>query len=148
MQKQNTRLNVTIVLHLAGALTVAVFVLAVYLTKGLPYQVGDCSVREMTGIYCPGCGGTRAVLALLRGDIVSSFIYYPTLLYTILLTGYWDVVLVASLIKKDETINRFAPWWIWFSVVGVLVLQWILRNALFFSCGYDPLGNLSAACFL
>lgn len=28
-----------------------------------------CTFRRLTGISCPGCGGTRAAGALLRGDI-------------------------------------------------------------------------------
>ncbi|MBQ2106068.1 MAG: DUF2752 domain-containing protein, partial [Lachnospiraceae bacterium] len=27
-----------------------------------------CVVQELTGLYCPGCGGTRALKALLKGD--------------------------------------------------------------------------------
>ena len=31
-----------------------------------------CWLHEYTGIYCPGCGGTRALSALLRGDLKTS----------------------------------------------------------------------------
>ena len=148
MKKQSTRLNITSVLHIAGIFTVAFFVLAVNLTEGLPYQVGDCLVRDMTGIYCPGCGGTRAVFALLRGDLIASFLYYPTLLLTILLTLYWDSILVISLIKKNEKINRLAPWWIWLFIPFLILIQWAVRNILFFTSGYDPLGDLTASLFL
>jgi hypothetical protein len=102
----------------------------------------------MSGIYCPGCGSTRAVFALLRGDLIASFLYYPTLLLTILLTLYWDTVLVISLIKKNEKINRLAPWWIWLAIPFLILIQWAVRNILFFTSGYDPLGDLTASLFL
>ena len=35
----------------------------------------------MTGLYCPGCGGTRALKAFLRGEFLTSFRYHPLILY-------------------------------------------------------------------
>ena len=32
-----------------------------------------CSFKELTHLYCPGCGGTRAVWYLLHGDLLASF---------------------------------------------------------------------------
>lgn len=32
-----------------------------------------CIFRHVTGFYCPGCGMTRASLAILEGDIYQSF---------------------------------------------------------------------------
>lgn len=40
-----------------------------------------CLFHLMTGLYCPGCGGTRAVRALFRGDLAMSFQYHPLVLY-------------------------------------------------------------------
>ena len=36
-----------------------------------------CPFHMLTGFYCPGCGGTRAVTALICGDIVRSFRFHP-----------------------------------------------------------------------
>lgn len=48
------------------------------LSLGLP-----CMFQALTGLYCPGCGGTRAVRALLKGDLWMSFQYHPLVLYTV-----------------------------------------------------------------
>jgi len=32
-----------------------------------------CLFHETTGLYCPGCGGTRAVLCLTEGRILDAF---------------------------------------------------------------------------
>jgi hypothetical protein len=48
-------------LVLLGAVVVAYFL--VVATVGLP-----CLFHEMTHLYCPGCGATRAVWALTKGD--------------------------------------------------------------------------------
>ncbi len=36
-----------------------------------------CPFRFLTGISCPGCGMTRALLALLRGDLAAAYDYHP-----------------------------------------------------------------------
>ncbi len=38
---------------------------------------GICPFRLVTGIPCPGCGMTRAVLAACRGDMTAAFAYHP-----------------------------------------------------------------------
>jgi hypothetical protein len=32
-----------------------------------------CPIHSLTGFYCPGCGSTRAVRALLNGDLQLAF---------------------------------------------------------------------------
>lgn len=36
-----------------------------------------CLFHRFTGLYCPGCGGTRAFLMLLRGRVFLSLVYHP-----------------------------------------------------------------------
>lgn len=39
--------------------------------------VTGCPVRFLTGISCPGCGMTRALVAALRLDFRAAFAYHP-----------------------------------------------------------------------
>ena len=55
-------------------------------TAGYP-----CLFRAVTKIYCPGCGGTRAVYLLLTGHPVLSFLYHPIVLYTVFACIYIGV---------------------------------------------------------
>ncbi len=67
------------------AMTVVTYVVKVlkeYFRQGCP-----CLFRSLTGLYCPGCGGTRAVRYLLQGEIGRSLWYHP-------LVGYMAVVIV------------------------------------------------------
>lgn len=60
-----------------GVLVVAVVVVGVLQPAELAAVVREvspgCWFRRWTGLSCPGCGGTRAVGALLRGDVVAAF---------------------------------------------------------------------------
>ena len=49
-------------------------------TKFLP----PCFFHALAGFSCPGCGCTRAVEALFRGDILASLCYNPIILYAVL----------------------------------------------------------------
>ena len=52
-------------------LSAAVLFLFFYFGSGL------CIFRRLTGFPCPGCGMTRAVLCVLRGDFSGAFNYHP-----------------------------------------------------------------------
>lgn len=43
--------------------------------------VYPCLFHVVTGAYCPGCGGTRAFLALLQGRVIDSIRLNPLILY-------------------------------------------------------------------
>lgn len=40
-----------------------------------------CVFRAITGLYCPGCGGTRAVEALFQKEFILSLLYHPVVPY-------------------------------------------------------------------
>ena len=40
-----------------------------------------CIFHKLTGLYCPGCGGTRAVYWLLKGNVAYSLHYHSIVLY-------------------------------------------------------------------
>ena len=55
--------------------------------------------QAVTGIYCPGCGGTRAAYALLCGKPLLSLYYHPIVLYT---------VVVGAAFLVTQTIGRLS----------------------------------------
>jgi hypothetical protein len=50
-----------------------------------------CMLKNLTGLPCPFCGGTRAVFALLRGELFQAFWLNPlaTLGLLLVLPGYF-----------------------------------------------------------
>ena len=39
------------------------------------FALSSCSLHEVTGLYCPGCGATRATHQLLHGELISALRY-------------------------------------------------------------------------
>jgi hypothetical protein len=53
----------------------ATLILILYIA--LRFSLGiTCPIRQLTGIACPGCGMTRATLAVLRFDISTAWSYH------------------------------------------------------------------------
>ena len=69
---------------LAVAAIVVPFLGLVILPK-LNLPQSGCVVWMLFGAYCPGCGGTRAVNALLHGHFLQSLWYHPLVLYSVVL---------------------------------------------------------------
>lgn len=58
---------------LSGGAYFAMLAVAAGLGIGTPV----CFLREFTGIPCPGCGGTRALLKLSKGDFIGAVALNP-----------------------------------------------------------------------
>ncbi|MBW2961351.1 DUF2752 domain-containing protein [Mesonia sp. JHPTF-M18] len=44
-----------------------------------------CLHKKIFGFECPGCGGQRAFLMLIKGDFVDAFLMYPAIYPLVLL---------------------------------------------------------------
>ena len=59
-------------------ISVVIFVAVMGLLAALMLlDIYRCPFKAVTGIPCPGCGMTRAVLSALRGDFRTAFYYHP-----------------------------------------------------------------------
>jgi hypothetical protein len=48
-----------------------------------------CPFRHLTGIPCVACGGTRAILALTRGEVQTAFLWNPLVAVSALVALAW-----------------------------------------------------------
>lgn len=76
-----------------------------------------CLFHEATGLYCPGCGNTRALHALLHGHVLLSLRYNPLLIPAAL-------TVLLLVIRPGLTANRGIAW----SIAVVVIAFAILRN--------------------
>lgn len=124
---------------------IGVLMLPVYrqLTDCLPSNLSGCALHDYLFIYCPVCGGTRAVEAILRLNFVAAFQWnaYVTLLVLLILS--LDVIAWIRYARKKEPLLRI-PAWGWIAFVLSLIGYFILRNYLMIAHGIDPTGDLGA----
>ena len=63
----------------------------------LESHLGTCRFHEQTDLSCPGCGLQRAVIALLKGDLIESLILFPPLLPLMIMFSFLVVHLIFNL---------------------------------------------------
>lgn len=71
--------------YLWGSVLLGMLVIAIpliYMGIFIPSKhMPPCLFHSLTGLSCPGCGCTRSVLALMRGDILESLRMNPFIIY-------------------------------------------------------------------
>ena len=63
----------------------------------LESHLGTCRFHEQTDLSCQGCGLQRAVIALLKGDLIESLILFPPLLPLLIMFSFLAVHLIFNL---------------------------------------------------
>ena len=76
-----------------------------------------CVFHKLTGLYCPGCGNTRALAALLHGDIAGSLAKNVLLIPAL-------ICLAVLYCKPQMALNRYFCR----TISGVVIVFSIARN--------------------
>lgn len=91
-------------------------------------KIPECIILKKLGVYCPGCGSTRAVYSLYAGKIFQSIYYNPFILY-IAIVDFWYLITegIAKLLKKE---NKFfikdIRLYLYLALI-VLALNWVIK---------------------
>jgi hypothetical protein len=56
----------------------------------------SCPIYKFSGIYCPGCGATRAVGEILQGNVVAAFEHNALFMSAPLL------IMIANMLKRKD----------------------------------------------
>lgn len=104
---------------------ILLYFVAVFVAKNI--TLPQCLTYKYVGIYCPGCGMTRSVIALLHGDILLSLRDNALIILGILLLLALYLELVFKVFGKRLRFpihsNKF--------IIGILILTGVysvLRN--------------------
>lgn len=114
-------------------LTVAVLVLVYFYIANSELRdlvrPHHCLLNQATGLLCPACGGTRAMVHLFGGHLMlalkSNLLAVVTL--PMILYAFFLVYRLAFDRRFAPADIRIAPFWIWSYFIFVL-LFWFIRN--------------------
>ena len=118
-----------------AAVCIFPFVMTALLYMTAPYVVelmwslfGVCLFYKYTGFWCPACGNTRSVTALMRGDILTSLSYNITPMVLLILTvcGYAEIVCAVVFNKKVKLLPRSLPFHI--TLIVLMAVYYLIRN--------------------
>ncbi|WP_242939713.1 DUF2752 domain-containing protein [[Clostridium] polysaccharolyticum] len=95
-----------------------------------------CLFYRLTGYYCPGCGGTRAVKAFLSGDFIKSFLYHPLVSYLAFGGGAFMLTQTIQRLSKGKIRGiRFRVQYV-YGMAIIIFIQFAVKNALIYFCSY------------
>lgn len=88
-----------------------------------------CMFHALTGFYCPGCGGTRAVRALLNAQLIESFLCHPFVLYAAVVSVWFMVSQTIERISKGRIRigMHFREVYMWIAL-GIIGVNFLIKN--------------------
>ena len=108
-------MNKKVILYIIGILYLAIFI---------EYNIGiPCIFHELTGLYCPGCGATRAIAALIKLN------FYQAIRYNLIIIVLLPLFIIYSLYQKKEKIPKI----VFYIISFIIIMFGILRNIPYFS---------------
>ena len=108
----------------------AVYLFLVLLCVGavflLAYRFGIilCPLKRFTGIPCPTCGSTRAVICALKGDFAGAFKYQPLVMTLIIVAGPMTLVAKRSHRMRHLLALALHSPFVWVLVCLALAANW------------------------
>lgn len=119
---------------LAGMLAGMVAVMGIVLVHVIPIRISDlgmdCWIHRTAGIYCPGCGMTRAAFAMAHGRILLSAWYHPAVLYGAVIYGIFMLRGLAAVCSGGRL--PFMRWRIGYvyGEIAVILGQFLAKNVM------------------
>ena len=105
---------------------------AIFLRFGLAF-LPPCIFYEATGLHCPGCGGVRATLNLLRGDFASALYYNPVVVALYAVLAVWYLFFAWNALLRPNYKPPHLPVWKGLIVLGTVLVFWVVRNLSFYT---------------
>lgn len=109
------------------AAPVVLVVLAWFAGPALAVWLPACPLYEFTGLYCPGCGLTRAAHHLVHGHLRAAVAMNPLIVVLAILGCYVFVCELLDALGRPVEYPKFIYRWHW-AFWGAIVAFGIARN--------------------
>lgn len=108
----------------------------------LTHYLLPCAFHAFTGLYCPGCGGTRAFFYLMQGHFIKSFRYHPFVLYVAVLGGWFMVSQTIERLSRHRIRigMKYRDLYLWIAIV-IVTVNFIVKNLFLLVWGIDLLAG-------
>ena len=88
----------------------------------LEHHLLPCPTKFFFGVECPGCGMQRAIIELLRGNLVESIKLYPPLIPIMLMV----IVLIINL-KVNSAVWQKVLKYFFIANVAIILINYIFK---------------------
>lgn len=141
--KRKKSIRILIFMNLSLLLAALIYDLF-FVLRGGENAESFCFFKNYFSLYCPGCGGSRVLHALLRLKILKSIKLYPPLIISLIPILAYDVRLSLFLIKRDEKYIKNFRFLSFLIIPAAVILFFFFRNILLLCFGIDPIGDIIA----
>lgn len=137
--------KVDLYMYIMGCIVVGVVAILAAITlicgTGWLHKVPPCTFHVITGLYCPGCGGTRATFALFRGQVLRSLKLNPFVLYSWIVGGWFMISQTIQRLSfnRIRVGMRFRTIYLWIGL-AVGLINCIIKNAVLLIANIALLG--------
>lgn len=114
---------------LAGCFAVLVVLYVLWQTCDWTIHLPMCAMLRYTGLYCPGCGGTRAFASLMKGQWMAAVYFHPIVPYGAAIGSWYLISHTLEYISKGkwEIGMRYRDIYIYLAV-ALIFLNWMVKN--------------------
>lgn len=106
-------------------------------------RLSGCILHDLVHLYCPLCGGTRAMVALCQGRPVTSLLFNPVTAYLAVGFIVFDITAIIRTVRRSPLPPVRIPQWYVIGAIALAVLVFIVRNTLMIGYGIDNLDGLA-----